>query len=185
MSEDLTKDFPDFLQPNDIDKNQTNLYNSYQQTSELDMLISNITAKPQNELIVRGSWSQQEDALLQAAVNHFGQKKWMEVAKFVPTRTSKQCRERWIQRLAPNIKKEMFEPWEDQIILEKQSVIGNRWTIIAQSLPGRTSGSIKNRWYSFLKNQKVIPDQSNYQNSIDLDLSIADQNINVSNNGDL
>jgi hypothetical protein len=106
---------------------------------------------PVPELAVRGSWSQQEDDLLVHAVNQIGTARWVDVAKFVPSRTSKQCRERWHNRLSPALKKEPFEPWEDQIILQKQKQLGNRWSAIALSLPGRSPGAVKNRWYAGLK----------------------------------
>ena len=145
-----------------------------------------------NDMTIRGAWSQQEDDLLNHAVNQLGAKKWMDIAKFVPTRTSKQCRERWIQRLAPNIKHEPFEPWEDRIILEKQIEIGNRWSVIAQSLPGRTSCAIKNRWYSALRNQRPMQAQMNLNHGLDGDtldhsrlMTHDNNNDNVSNNHDL
>lgn len=107
----------------------------------------------QQEIITRGAWTQQEDEQLSTAVNQLGAKKWTDIAKFVPTRTSKQCRERWYNRLAPDIKHEPFDAWEDQIILQKQKEIGNRWSVIARQLPGRSPNAIKNRWYSGLKSQ--------------------------------
>ncbi|EAY13224.1 Myb-like DNA-binding domain containing protein [Trichomonas vaginalis G3] len=106
-----------------------------------------------NEFTARGSWTQQEDEQLIAAVQQLGPKKWIDIAKFVPTRTSKQCRERWHHRLDPSIKHEPFEPWEDRLIIEKQREIGNRWAVIAHQLPGRSASAIKNRWYSGLKSQ--------------------------------
>ena len=104
----------------------------------------------------RGSWTQQEDELLRTAVSQLSTKKWSDIAKFVPTRTSKQCRERWFNRLDPSLKHGPFEQWEDQIIIEKQKEVGNRWSIIAQLIPGRSPGSIKNRWHSGLKNAGTV-----------------------------
>jgi hypothetical protein len=103
--------------------------------------------------ITRGTWSEAEDALLQRAVDHLGTKRWIDVAKFVPSRSSKQCRERWFNGLCPNIKHEPFEAWEDEIIVARQRELGNRWSVIARQLPGRSTNSIKNRWYSGLKPQ--------------------------------
>ena len=99
----------------------------------------------------RGSWSPEEDDLLKTGIKQFGPKKWSDVARFVPTRTAKQCRERWFNRLSPELKHGPFEAWEDKIILEKQKDIGKKWSVIAQLLPGRSPGAIKNRWYSGLK----------------------------------
>jgi hypothetical protein len=36
------------------------------------------------------------------------------------------------------------------MITEKQKQLGNRWATIARLLPGRSAGSVKNRWYSGL-----------------------------------
>lgn len=106
----------------------------------------------------RGAWTQQEDEHLRAAVASLGPKKWADISKFVPTRTSKQCRERWFNHLAPNLKREPFEPWEDGILMEKQRELGNKWAHIASFLPGRSPGAVKNRWYSGLKNQAIAFD---------------------------
>jgi hypothetical protein len=109
--------------------------------------------------IVHGAWTQQEDGLLTAAVAQLGSHKWTDVAKFVPTRTSKQCRERWFDRLAPGIRHEPFEPWEDAIIMDAQREIGNHWSRIAQRIPGRSPCAVKNRWYSGLRNQHPLQAQ--------------------------
>ena len=112
-----------------------------------------------NEYTARGSWTQQEDEQLTNAVRQLGAKKWTDIAKFVPTRTSKQCRERWNHRLDPQLKHEPFEAWEDQLIIEKQREIGNRWSVIAHQLPGRSASSVKNRWYSGLKSHHPESEQ--------------------------
>ena len=111
---------------------------------------SNPLDKP-SEQMNRGCWTQQEDDQLMSAVEQLGSKKWTDIARFVPSRTSKQCRERWFNRLRPDLKHEPFEPWEDHLIIQKQKEIGNKWSVIAQLLPGRSPGAIKNRWYSGLK----------------------------------
>jgi hypothetical protein len=109
----------------------------------------------------RANWTQQEDEILAMAVKHLGTRKWTDVARFVPTRTAKQCRERWFHRLAPEIRHDPFEAWEDQMILSRQREFGNRWSLIAAKLPGRTPGSVKNRWYSGLKHQHPVRAQLN------------------------
>jgi hypothetical protein len=116
------------------------------------------TDVPHARLGARGPWTQQEDENLKVAIQQLGTRKWSDVARFVPSRTSKQCRERWFDRLAPELKRTPFEPWEDQIITERQREVGNRWSIIASLLPGRSPGSVKNRWYSGLKNGASVAD---------------------------
>jgi hypothetical protein len=111
---------------------------------------------PPTSNFARGSWTEAEDDLLNQAVAQLGTKRWTDVARFVPSRTSKQCRERWFNRLCPDIKHEPFEPWEDQIIIDRQRELGNRWAIIAKQLPGRSTNAIKNRWYSGLKTEHEL-----------------------------
>jgi hypothetical protein len=132
-------------------------------TPEIVSILLRMQAVPRSHdgtpLAARGTWSAQEDELLGSAVKQLGTRKWCDVAKFVPTRTSKQCRERWFHRLSPEIRHEPFEPWEDQIIVDSQRELGNRWALIAQRIAGRSPCSIKNRWYSGLKNQHPIQAQ--------------------------
>lgn len=103
--------------------------------------------------IIKGPWSPIEDQQLRTAIQSMSPIIWEEVAKFVPTRTANQCKERWMYRLNPNVNTSRFEPWEDEIIKSERKKVGNHWTLIAQKLPGRTPCGVKNRWYSVLRKQ--------------------------------
>ena len=124
------------------------------QPLDLINFLKEIQQSPKDsDLISRDTWSPEEDEMLVAAVNQLGPKKWIEIAKFVPTRTAKQCRERWNQKSFPGIRQDPFEPWEDQVIIASQKEIGNRWALISRRLQGRSPTSIKNRWHSLLRNR--------------------------------
>ncbi|TYZ68760.1 hypothetical protein PybrP1_007007 [[Pythium] brassicae (nom. inval.)] len=97
--------------------------------------------------LVKGHWSPQEDDLLRRLVAS-EQKNWGEVAAKIPGRTSKQCRERWHNHLDPSIVRGAYTAEEDRIILEAQARLGNRWSVIAAMLPGRTEDAVKIRWKS-------------------------------------
>lgn len=101
-------------------------------------------------------WTAYEDNLLIEAVKKYGTSNWMNVAMFVPGRSSKQCRERWIGQLSPEVTKNTWTLEEDMQLIEAHKSLGNKWTLISQQLPGRSPISVKNRW-SWLK-RRNLPD---------------------------
>jgi hypothetical protein len=104
---------------------------------------------------VRGSWSEDDDENLLHAVSGHATIAWDAVAAKVGNHTAKQCRERWLVKLNPEVRRSLFEKWEDDLIRAERLRIGNHWSVIAQLLPGRTACSVKNRWYTVLRYQQL------------------------------
>ncbi|CAJ1979025.1 unnamed protein product [Sphenostylis stenocarpa] len=116
----------------------------------------------------KGAWSEEEDKKLIAYVEKHGHPNWRQLPKFAGLqRCGKSCRLRWMNYLRPNLKRGNYTPKEEQIITDLHKKHGNKWSLIAENLPGRTDNEIKNYWHSHLK--KFL--KSNMNNSCDEDLT--------------
>ena len=114
-----------------------------------------------NPNLNKGPWTKEEGLKLIQTVQKIEEQRgkieygfWAEIAKEIPGRTAKQCRERWNIYLNPNLNKGPWTPEEDRIIIETQKKIGNQWTKIALLLPGRSNDTVRCRWYNALQKQK-------------------------------
>ncbi|OMO55511.1 hypothetical protein CCACVL1_27210, partial [Corchorus capsularis] len=65
-------------------------------------------------------------------------------------RCRKSCRLRWLNYLKPNIKRGDFEDDEVDLIIRLHKLLGNRWSLIAGRIPGRTANDVKNYWNTHL-----------------------------------
>ncbi|KAJ1421421.1 SANT/Myb domain [Sesbania bispinosa] len=102
----------------------------------------------------KGAWSKFEDDLLKACVQQYGEGKW----HLVPQRTRlnrcrKSCRLRWLNYLKPNIKRGDFSEDEVDLMIRLHKLLGNRWSLIAGRLPGRTANDVKNYWNTHMRSK--------------------------------
>ncbi|MQM01194.1 hypothetical protein Taro_033937 [Colocasia esculenta] len=102
----------------------------------------------------RGPWTLEEDTLLIHYIACHGEGRWNQLARCSGLkRTGKSCRLRWLNYLKPDVKRGNLTPEEQILILELHSKWGNRWSRIAQHLPGRTDNEIKNYWRTRVQKQ--------------------------------
>ena len=101
--------------------------------------------------LVKGPWTLEEDKKLIEWVQKEGAVKWSRAAQYIPGRSGKQCRERWLNNLSPNLKKSNWNDEEDELIFALYKKYGSAWSKIAKHFNGRTENSIKNRFYSTIR----------------------------------
>ena len=100
--------------------------------------------------VPRRNWTKEEDSQLRALHKEYGNN-WKIYNGKINERVSKQCRDRWINYLAPGIKKGRLTTEEMSIIKEKHKELDNRWSLITEFLPGRTGNQVKNAWHARMR----------------------------------
>jgi transcription factor MYB, plant len=93
-------------------------------------------------------------------------KEWVGGCDAGLLRCGKSCRLRWMNYLRPDIKRGNITPEEDDLIMRMHSLIGNRWSLIAGRLPGRTDNEIKNYWNTHLSKKKKKKQKKNDKNRV-------------------
>ncbi|KAE8709232.1 Myb-related protein Hv1 [Hibiscus syriacus] len=100
----------------------------------------------------KGAWTKEEDDRLIAYIRSHGEGCWRSLPKAAGLlRCGKSCRLRWINYLRPDLKRGNFTEEEDELIIKLHSLLGNKWSLIAGRLPGRTDNEIKNYWNTHIR----------------------------------
>lgn len=119
---------------------------------------SKITYSPINTNHKRKYFSKTDDQLLTKAVIKKKKVSWNEVARYVPGKTPKQCRDRWTNYLQPSLS---FDPWtdsDDQLLVSLVNKYGTHWSKMRLYFKNRSTNAIKNRWRFLIKNNvKTLP----------------------------
>ena len=98
-------------------------------------------------------WTGEEDNQLRKLVDEHGDPKWSFIASKMNGRRRKQCRDRWLNHLKPDIRRGEWTQEEERILVKGHRMLGTRWAAIAKRLPGRPENAIKNHWNISLRHK--------------------------------
>jgi hypothetical protein len=151
-------------------------------------------------------WTKNEDNILLNCINRFGEGKWNEMERCFIGRTRKQIRQRYvnnikIKKISENMNQKISlnsssSSINEKIIDEKHSFIWNdkldkillreyflnkkSWVKISKKIPGSSENSVKNRFYSLLR-QLVNNEKKEYKSNFYFN-SAYFTNENINNN---
>ena len=99
----------------------------------------------------KNNWSKDEDVILSKAVAQNKGRNWKRIAEALPGRTDVQCLHRWQKVLNPELVKGPWTEEEDNLVLRLVAEHGpQKWTSIAEHLPGRIGKQCRERWHNHL-----------------------------------
>ena len=169
--------------------------------------ITNNSVETQNinkTILKKVKWTEKEDNLLMKCITKFGEGKWNEMERCFIGRTRKQIRQRYInnikiKKISENVnqkielnlgtssleeKKENDEfLWDDKLdkmLLKEYFLNKKSWVKISKKIPGSSENSVKNRFYSLLR-QIVNKAKKSYKQNYNKNLVTANKE-NMNNN---
>jgi hypothetical protein len=100
-----------------------------------------------------------EDALLRNVVETHGLGDWEKIAECLPSRSPRQCRDRWTNYLAPELINRPFTPEEDKVLYRKVHKYGQHWECLVNFFVGRSKNDLKNRWNTVIRKSQTLGEE--------------------------
>ena len=127
-----------------------------------------------NKIHSKRKFSPEEDERLTKIVSELGDSNWKRISELMGTRNYRQCRERWVNYLSPNVCRDPWTPEEDNLLVQKFKELGSQWSTISKFFKNRTDVNVKNRWVVISKQSK-----QQYQLDVDVDKKDAKEAVDV------
>ena len=96
-------------------------------------------------------WTLAEDTALLRIRRENPNMTWVKVAEQIPYRTAKQCRERWVNHLAPTISKKEWTLEEDLQLIYLAKKFDRHWSAISKNMKGRAPLACRNHFNALQK----------------------------------
>ncbi len=140
----------------------------------MDMENSDMSQEEDKEK--RAEWTPEQDFYMLSLITSYGPHNWSSIADCMNARfpwdkkSSKQCRERWYNKLDPSICHSPWSKQEEALLVLSHMKYKNRWCDIANALKGRHNNMIKNRFYSIFRKvkNKVRNNDFTYRTKLEL-----------------
>lgn len=119
----------------------------------------------------RFAFSAEEDRLLKSLIERYGQN-WDLIASCIPDRNSRQCKDRYINYLRPDLATYEWTRDEDTLLIRLVETYGKKWTKIADVFGNRSEPMVKVRWSILQKTKGTtetgpqVNDMVNFENTV-------------------
>ena len=124
--------------------------------------INQVTGKKKQ---IRHKFTSEEDEKITRLVEEHG-RDWRLVANEIPGLNSRQCRERYVFYLDPNIANQEWSEDDMQKLIELVQEYGKTWTKITQFFPNRSVINVKNQWQKMMRHKHLhMNENSNFKNT--------------------
>mmetsp|Transcript_8962 Transcript_8962/g.14594 ORF Transcript_8962/g.14594 Transcript_8962/m.14594 type:complete len:279 (+) Transcript_8962:151-987(+) len=132
--------------------NKSSQDDSVSRKRKLPGKLGNLVPDNNEKKVKKGVWSPDEDKILREAMERdVDQKIGWNIAAENLNRSSKQCRERWVNHLDPAIRKSKWTTEEDEELMQYHDMFPGKWAAIAKQLKRRSQNQVKVRVRTILR----------------------------------
>jgi hypothetical protein len=104
----------------------------------------------------RRVFTNEEDYILRRALEMHDRNDWVSIASNLPGRSPRQCRERWVSFLSPDVNRTPWTSEEDGLLFDLLQATGPRWCSLTPFFRHRTHNNIKNRWNTVVRKARTL-----------------------------